>query len=470
MEPDYLVIGAGANAMSFVDSLLSESKSSVLLVDRRDHPGGHWNDAYPFATLHAPSLFYGVPSTPLGSDQIEKEGFNAGHRVLASKAHILSYYERVMRERFLPSRRVHWLPRHECAANGLAITLHSLVDGSTREVSVKKRVVDATRSNVRIPANHRPPYDVAAGINLITPTDLVDRVSFPPHFCVIGAGKTAMDTCVWLLEHNVDADRVTWVKPRESLVLDREITRNFDSLVQSIVAQLAAVASAANFKDFLQRAESWGMTQIDMGTPATQFRGAMLSQREISLLRRIKKVVRFGHLRSIEPLRLVLQCGNVSSTPETLYIDCTAYGHNELPNVPTFESGRINLQQIRAGEPLFSAAFIAYVESALHEDELKNALCRPVPLPSKPSDLLRTAMVTFMNLGEWAKYPQAMSWAARCPLGMLPSLDMKRASDPADPGMTAIASMAERALPCLTELLADADSNNHFDSSATPPC
>jgi UDP-galactopyranose mutase len=45
---DYLVVGAGASGMSFVDVLLEETDASILMVDRRDSPGGHWTDAYPY--------------------------------------------------------------------------------------------------------------------------------------------------------------------------------------------------------------------------------------------------------------------------------------------------------------------------------------------------------------------------------------------------------------------------------------
>lgn len=48
LETDYLVIGAGAVAMAFVDSLLSEDPAArVLMVDHQHRLGGHWNDAYP---------------------------------------------------------------------------------------------------------------------------------------------------------------------------------------------------------------------------------------------------------------------------------------------------------------------------------------------------------------------------------------------------------------------------------------
>ena len=55
LETDYLVAGAGAAGMAFVDTLVEQSDADVVLVDRRHRPGGHWHDAYPFVRLHMPS-------------------------------------------------------------------------------------------------------------------------------------------------------------------------------------------------------------------------------------------------------------------------------------------------------------------------------------------------------------------------------------------------------------------------------
>ena len=53
-ETDYLVVGAGAMGMAFVDTLLSETDKTVALVDAGHQPGGHWTAAYPFVRLHQP--------------------------------------------------------------------------------------------------------------------------------------------------------------------------------------------------------------------------------------------------------------------------------------------------------------------------------------------------------------------------------------------------------------------------------
>ena len=93
VKTDYLVIGCGAVAMSFVDTMLDESDASFVIVDNHHAPGGHWNDAYPFVRLHQPSHFYGVASTALGNKQKDTVGSNAGYYELASGAEVQSYFE-----------------------------------------------------------------------------------------------------------------------------------------------------------------------------------------------------------------------------------------------------------------------------------------------------------------------------------------------------------------------------------------
>ena len=78
IEADYLVIGAGATGMAFVDTLVSETAATVVVVDRNHQPGGHWTTAYPFVRLHQPSAYYGVNSRPLGNDTIDATRLEQG--------------------------------------------------------------------------------------------------------------------------------------------------------------------------------------------------------------------------------------------------------------------------------------------------------------------------------------------------------------------------------------------------------
>ena len=73
LETDYLVIGSGAMGMAFVDEMLigssnygNNQNTEFIIIDKHAKPGGHWNDAYQFVTLHQPAAFYGVNSKFLG--------------------------------------------------------------------------------------------------------------------------------------------------------------------------------------------------------------------------------------------------------------------------------------------------------------------------------------------------------------------------------------------------------------------
>ena len=113
IEVDYLVVGAGAVGMAFADSLVTETDATIAIVDRRDRPGGHWNDAYPFVRLHQPSLNYGLNSRELGVGAKDTEGLNAGFYELASGHEVVSHFDLAMHRDFLPSGRVRFFPMCE---------------------------------------------------------------------------------------------------------------------------------------------------------------------------------------------------------------------------------------------------------------------------------------------------------------------------------------------------------------------
>jgi len=208
VETDYLVVGAGATGMAFVDALISDSEANVVMVDRRSAPGGHWNDAYPFVRLHQPSAIYGVNSANLGQDRIDTSGLNAGYYEQAKGSEIAEYFRRVLDERLLPSGQVTFFGGYEhVGEDGHG---HQLVSSSGEEVLVAARkVVDATYLHTELPATHPPRFEIEPGARVVTPTELVALVEDGTPgdgFTVIGAGKTAADTCTWLLQQGVTHD------------------------------------------------------------------------------------------------------------------------------------------------------------------------------------------------------------------------------------------------------------------------
>jgi len=110
LEADYLIVGSGAVGMAFADVLITETDATMIIVDKYQKPGGHWNFAYPFVTLHQPSNFYGVSSRELSKGRKDKVGLNKGLSELASGAEVSAYFDEVMRHQFLPTGRVQYFP------------------------------------------------------------------------------------------------------------------------------------------------------------------------------------------------------------------------------------------------------------------------------------------------------------------------------------------------------------------------
>ena len=40
-------------------------------------------------------------------------------------------------------------------------------------------------------------------------------------YAVLGSGKTAADACIWLLDNDVEPDRICWIRPRDAWFYDR---------------------------------------------------------------------------------------------------------------------------------------------------------------------------------------------------------------------------------------------------------
>ena len=411
IEADYLIVGAGAMGMAFADVLLNETDASVAIVDRYGCPGGHWTRAYPFVRLHQPSTFYGVNSHSLGSGIKDTAGGNAGLFELASGAEVVAYFDQLMNQQFLPSGRVQYFPMCEYG-EGAAIV--SLVSGETREVKAKT-TVDATYSQVTVPSTRPPAYDVAEGARCVPLNALTTLDASPEAYVVVGAGKTGMDACLWLLDTGVSPDAISWVMPRDAWSLDRENIQPgpdfFESTVGGFWLQIEAAALATSIDDLFERLEQTGqLLRLDQNVKPTMYRCATVSKAELVELRRIKNVVRMGRVQSIGIDEIVLDNGTVPTTPDTLHIDCTADGLEARPAVTVFEGDRITLEPVRTCQPTFSAALIGHVEAAYEDEAEKNELCTPIPYPSTPIGWLRITRQDLINTARRNADTDLVAW------------------------------------------------------------
>ena len=416
IETDYLVVGAGAVGMAFVDSLLTSSPdASVVMVDRRHRPGGHWNDAYPFVRLHQPASYYGVNSRELGQGTIDRVGLNRGFYDLASGPEIVGYLDQVMQQRFLPSGRVRFLPKSQVVGSD---QVESLLTGQRHSVQVRKKVVDATFSDMRIPSTTPPSYTVAGGVRCVPLNDLV-RLDCPqPGYVVVGAGKTGMDACLWLLEQGVDPERIRWIRPRDGWILNRANVQAgeafFANSCGSHAQQLEAVATATDVPDLFQRLEACGeLLRIDTQVQPTVYHGAILSQAELAQLRRIRSIVRMGHVKSIGTSQIELDHGTIPLAAGELVVDCSAAGIPSRSAVPVWSGQRVTPQWVRSFGTVFSAALIAHIEATFGDDnDAKNALCAPIVPPTLATDWLRMLAFSMANGQSWNRHPQLREWLA----------------------------------------------------------
>lgn len=420
IEADYLIIGAGAAGLAFADSLLASSDKSMVIVDRRDRPGGHWNDAYPFVRLHQPAQTYGVNSVPLGSGAKDETGLNKGLYDLASGQEVLSHFEFAMKHRLLPSGRVTYLPISEVGDDG---SVRSLLSGHKTSVSAGK-VVDATYSQTSIPATHVPNFRMASGVPFGPPNELPRRAADHTSFVVIGAGKTGMDTCIWLLENGADPDTICWVMPRDAWLLDRANFQPGSEFLErgarSIADQVEALAAAHSIDDLFERLESFGeLRRIDPAVKPRAYHCAIVSDGELEQLRRIQNVVRLGRVTEVGVGKLTLEEGVLATDPAALHVDCSAIGVPHRPVRPIFDGDRITLQFVRTCQPTFSAALLGHLEASFSDDSEKNDLCAPIPTSSVPLDWLRMISVDLRNRYRWSKTPQIDNWLATARLDNL---------------------------------------------------
>lgn len=442
---DYVVVGAGAVGLAFIDVLLDETDADFVLVDRRAEPGGHWRDAYPYVRLHNVSAIYGVNSTPLGAGRLETDGPDAGCLERAGRTEILAYYDGVLRDRLMTSGRVRWMPRHEWR-DGTAV---SLDDGRITPLHARRRTVDATFTGTHIPSIDGPGFPVAPGARCISPNELDPADPTAAGWTVIGAGKTAMDVVARLLSEGVDPDAVTWIRARDPWLLDRRRLQphpsRFEETVSGFAAELEAAAQARSVDDFFLRLEAEGLVlRLDPQVVPTMFRCAIASAFEIEQMRRVKHVVRLGRVLALEPDRVVLERGEFAADTSRVHVHCTADGVPRKPAVPIFQGDRLVPQYVRRCAPVFAAGLIARIEALDLDDAQKNDLCRTVPMVDEPADWLQAHLVEARNRRGWSRVPELRAWLAEARLDGFGSM-LARALAAPDPAQAVLLERYRRA-------------------------
>jgi len=421
LETDYLVVGAGALGMAFVDTLIEHGDADVVMVERRHRPGGHWLDAYPFVQLHQPSSYYGVNSTPLGQGRLEPNDGDTEFYERASGAEICGYFDEVMRHHFLASGRVRFFPVSDYAGSG---RFRSRVTGRSTEVTVRRRVVDATYMASRVPATEPAPFEVADGVRCVPVGELATLDDPVAGYVIIGGGKTALDAICWLLDRGTDPDDITWIRPRDSWVLNRAFFQpGRAQTFAAVVLQLEAMVKSDSVDAVYEQLEQdQVMVRTDRTVTPTMMRGATVSLRELEQLRRVEHVVRLGYVERIDRDEIVLAQGSIPTSPDRLHVHCAAPGLSDEKPRPIFTDDTITLQLVTRLGLTLSGALQGFLETTERTTEEKNALCRPTPMPHTPFDYLRVILAGISTEMGWMEAPDLAAWLDGSRLNLLHGL------------------------------------------------
>ena len=417
IETDYLVIGAGAAGMSFVDALIdADHDCDVVMVDRRHAPGGHWNDAYPFVQLHQAAACYGVNSRALGTDHLDERGLNAGLYQRANGVQICDYFRHVLDEHHMRSGQVRFFPMSNYLGLDTAeVAFVAALTGATTEVKVRRAIVDARYLEPTIPSRHIPSFAVDTDVRCVSVNELPDVTEPASGYTIVGGGKTGSDACTWLLENGVDPDHIRWVRARDAWMWNRAHVQPLDLVsdtIDGVARCVEASAEADSIDDLFTRLEAGDqLLRLDTRVAPTMYHGATVTVAELDLLRTIENVVRLGHVKTIRADEIVLERGSIPTDRRQLHVDCSAAGLGKAPARRIFEPGRITLQCISTVFPTFNAAVIGYLEGSRGDDEVAKSRLSPTNrYPDAAEDWIPNMRGQLASLDLWNAEPDMTTW------------------------------------------------------------
>ncbi len=313
---DYLVVGAGLTGMCFVDVILKYTDASVMLVDNKNGPGGHWFEPYKYVNLHQNADTYGIESLELkdGSGSAVKKHFEDALEVFKKNKNFHVQFNVT-----IDMERIDRCPRH-------------------------KTLVDATYLTVsRLPTKWK----------MTTPWTL--KLRDIPHV-VVGGGKTGMDTCIWLRKHGVP---VTWIVSHDAVWLKREKVNNLGPVPKSVLC--------ARIMEFvIKRIDPWFALKTDdrifsESKKPSRHRCAIIKEEECKIIKTVK-IIRHGYVKERKENTLYFQNGEQIDFGNSEFVDCVQNGCPIRETVPIFQKNKIVLQPIVMCQQSFSATTIAKIE------------------------------------------------------------------------------------------------------------
>lgn len=406
---DYVVVGAGAMGMAFCDEILSNTNDTITIIDERSMPGGHWQDSYPFIKLDQLPTEYGVNSIDLLGENVGEEADNTVSSRRASGRDVKEYFQDVM-NKFLSTGRVRYLCDARFDWDNKVVVIGS--DKVVHPVVAYKKMVNATWTQSEVPSRHQRPFIVTPEVCCIAPNDAPDSLAGRDNFFVVGSGKTAIDTLLWLLSELDDPDRIKWVMPSHSWLINRDFYRS-KQRISAILGPYEAALSAQNLEELscaMEQEKFW--LRIDETVFPSAFRGAGVVEDDLIQLRKIKNRIELGRLKSVEKDFLILENGKHSLPPRSLIIDCTAAGVPKKLTLPSqiFEDDKIHLLLVRSHQANFSGAAIGKVASMDISDDEKNMLVAPIVMTGTVKGWAQQLKTEVQNQNRWYVNLEMRQW------------------------------------------------------------
>jgi len=404
---DYLVVGAGAAPLAFIDTILTElPQSKVILIDKKAVPGGQWVDAYGYVHLHQPSLVYGLSSKQLEGNWLKLmlSEFTLPWKHRASKKEILKYYGGFVNKK-VESKQLEWYPNttydFEKKDNSVQDGIHyfNSADGSVSyEVKVNSKLVDGTQGECVIPHKSPLQFPVDGGVRVMTPNQIYDAVQekgdkrselLKNKFVVLGAGKTGMDAVVYLQRKmKVDPSNIAWVISKDVWMFNGGGSGNpFDW------PKYMAKFNNDKEKAALALEEKGDFVRIDKTIIPTVFRFPVIQPDEFELLKNVKTIIRKGRVTAIRNKfnsDVTVEFSNDHSPwgafapiENCIFIHCTSPGpfNNKDCSEDIFEnSKKLNLDLLFAPPVTFSMSCVAKLEAGRVKGTLNTDAMRRLAL------------------------------------------------------------------------------------------
>ena len=246
------------------------------------------------------------------------------------------------------------------------------------KVIVKKKTVDATLLLTNIPATKPPEFSISEGVNLIPINKLVDINTPWEKYVVIGAGKTGLDALLYLLDHDVNPDRIIWIVSNDCWYVNRDLLGDDLIHIGNVLPLCVnAVLESKDVIDVYRKLEDINVVmRVDKNVFPNRMRIATVSSEEMKKIRMVKTIVRNGRIDKIEKDTIIFKPRSNLVGPMTystnvryLHIDCSAAGTSFPPAKERIWDGSlIHLQILGSFHPTgavgasASAALIAAIE------------------------------------------------------------------------------------------------------------